>query len=492
MTLPSTQEIAPRRPSRATGLALLAGFAISCSTPAPPPAGRAPRSLTDPEPALPARLGHDYTIGARGPQLRKVAVDPGGPGEAAPYYAQLENDLGATLGTFNQVLRYFGYEGLRGDDLERLDPAILMDPAALVAAVPREELRKAVAAARLEAGDILSARFFAPRITDVAAKPENVTFGWRKIVRLRARVGSPAHVKGLASIWLLFNIFSNGSQPFTARSANNQVMLIRADGVTSVKPAYWMVFTGFDNLAGDGARIDHLNASFDSRHPGVVRGNRYYIPHACADCHGGLSGGQPAYDTAKLNYLDTDSWFDRTRDDFKTIPPGLGVIFDGGTDTNSEQFRKAFGVIYQLNAEIKAQNAATNGPGRDRFQLRAVNRWLELHQDDEQFADPFDRNIAPPAEAQWTKANQVDAQVLPLLNRYCVRCHSSLRYNIFDKPAVIQRKAAIQFYLQSTPPQPWSMPQDRNLDELAPHDKACLIRLLPLVGTSQPAACPTR
>ena len=467
----------------------MAGLAIACSTPTPPPSGRAPKSLTDPEPALPARLGDDFTIGARGPQLRQVAVDPGGPGEAAPYYAQLENDLGATLATFNQLLRYFGYAGLHGDDLERIDPAILMDPAALVAAVPREEFQKAVAAERLAADDILSARFFAPRITDVAAKPENVTLGWRKIVRLRARAGSPAHARGLASIWLMFNVFSNGGQPFNARSANNQVMLIRADGVTSLKPAYWMVFTGFDNLAGDGTRIDHLNASFDSRHPGVARGNRYYIPHACADCHGGLSGGQPAYDTAKLNYLDTDYWFDRTRDDFQTIDPAIGVIVDGGTDTGSERFRKAFGVIYKLNAEIKAQNAATNGPGRDHFQLRAVNRWLELHENNQQFASPFDRNIAAPGEAQWAKTNPVDAQVLPLLNRYCVRCHSSLRYSVFDKPAVIQRKAAIQFYLQSTIAKPWSMPQDRNLDELAPHDKACLVRLLPLVGTAQSAAC---
>jgi hypothetical protein len=472
--------------------ALVAIVAIACSSPPPRAAGRAPKSLTDVEPALPARLGDEFVIGARGPQRRKVAVDPGGPNEAAPYYAQLESDLGAPLGTFNHVLQYFGYRGLRGADLENLDPAILMDPAALVAAVPSDQFRQTVSALPLAADDILSARFFAPRITDVAARPEDVTLGWRKVVRLRARHGSPAHTKGLASIWLLLNIFSNDIDPFNTRSETNQVILIRADGVTSVKPAYWMVFSRFDNQAGGGSRIDYLNASFDSRHPRIAGGNRYYIPHACADCHGGLSGGQPAYDTGRLNYLDTDAWFDKTSDDFKTIDPALGVLFDGGPDTHSEQFRKAFGVIYTLNLEIKAQNAVTNGPGRDHFQLRAVNRWLQLHGNNVQFAGPFDRNIGAASDAQWTKTNQIDAQVLPLLNRYCVRCHSSLRYSVFDKPAVIQKKAAILSYLQSPPASPWAMPQDRNLEELARHDKACLIYLLPLVGSSESAVCPTR
>jgi hypothetical protein len=33
-------------------------------------------------------------------------------------------------------------------------------------------------------------------------------------------------------------------------------MLIRADGVMSWKPGYWLVFGGVDNPAGDGPRID--------------------------------------------------------------------------------------------------------------------------------------------------------------------------------------------------------------------------------------------
>jgi len=472
--------------------AVLAGLAIACSGPPPQTAGRAPKNLTEVEPALPARLGDEYTVGARGPLRRKVAVDPGDPAEAASYYAQVENDLGTSLTTFDQVLHYFGYKGLRGADLEVLDPSVLMDPAALTAAVRSDDFQKSVALVPLAADDIISTRFFAPRITEVSVQSAHVKLGWRKLVRLRARTGSPAHSKGLASAWLLLNVFSNDVRPFAARSSSNQVMLIRADGVTSLMPAYWMVFAGFDSAAGDGARIDYLNASFDHRNPEVASSNKYYLPHACADCHGGLSGGQPAYDRAKLNYLDTDLWIEKTRDDFKAIDPAIGVLFDGGADTTSEQYKRAFRVIYTLNTEIRAQNSATNGPGRDRFQLRAVDRWLQVHETSEQFVGPFDRNVAAATDAQWTSSNQIDAQVLPLLNRYCVRCHSPLRYTVLDKQAVIQKKSAMLAYLQGTTAQPWSMPQDRNLDELAPRDKACLIHLLPLVGTSEPAVCPTQ
>jgi hypothetical protein len=241
-----------------------------------------------------------------------------------------------------------------------------------------------------------------------------VKLGWRKLVRLRARHGSPAHRKGLASAWLLLNVFSNDARPFETRSSSNQVMLIRADGVTALRPAYWMVFAGFDSAAGDGARIDYLNARFDHRNPEVASGNKYYLPHACADCHGGLSGAQPAYDEAKLNHLDTDLWIERTRDDFQAIDPAPGVLFDGGADPHSEQYKRAFRVIYTLNTEIRAQNSAANGPGPDRFQLRAVERWLQVHATNEQFVGQFDRNVAAAADAHWTSSNQIDAQVLSL------------------------------------------------------------------------------
>lgn len=332
------------------------------------------------------------------PQRRNVAVDPGDPVEAASYYAQLESDLGASLTTFNQVLHYLGYTGLRGGDLESLDPSILMDPAALVGAVRQDEFKKAVAHTSLVADDILSTRFLAPRVTDVPVKSGQTKPGWRKIVRLRARHGSPAYTRGLSSAWLLFNVFANDARPFESRSSNNQVMLIRADGVTSLKPAYWMVFAGFDRASGDGGRIDYLNAGFDRRHPGVASGSKYYLPQACAECHGGLSGGQPAYDRASLNYLDTDHWIESTRDDFKAIDPRLGVLVDGGPDTTTEQFKRAFRVIYTLNTEIRAQNAETNGPGRDRLQLQAVDRWLRVHEGNAQFVGPFDRAATCPTQ----------------------------------------------------------------------------------------------
>ena len=495
MKAPGCQGIRLPSPFYPLCVAVLAALATACGSPDRQSASRAAYHAAETGDPLPGRLGSEWTIASRGPRPRPVAVDPGHPNEAGPYYAQLESDLGAPFTTFNRVLQYFGYNGLRGDDVENLEPAVLMDPVALAAAVQREEFQNAVKAVPLAPDDILCVRFFAPGITDVAGTPLAIRLGWRKVVRLRARAGSRAQTKGLASAWLLFNVFSNGIRPFDTKSANNQVMLIRADGVTSLKPAYWLVFEGVHNPAGDGRRIESLNASFDSRHPDVAHGNAYYVPRACAGCHGGLSGGQPAYDTARLNYLDTDHWFDRTRDDFRTIDPSLGVIVDGGNDTNSEQFKKAFAVVYRLNSEIKAQNTATNGPGGDQFQLRAVSRWLQVHENNIQFVDPFQRNIAAPTEPQWSRANQVDAQVLPLLNRYCSRCHSSLRYHVFDKPAVIEKKTGMVERLQKAVTDPLSMPQDRDLEglgELTRRDRACLIQLLPLVGTPQSSVCPPR
>src|SRR5688572_141552 len=271
-------------------LVAIAALAMACGNADRQPASRSPHNVAADDQSLPARVGTEWTIASRGPQQRPVAVDPGDPNEAALYYAQLESDLGAPFRTFNRVLHHFGYNGLRGDDLEDLDPAVLMDPVALVAAVQRDEFQRAVKEVPLVPDDILSARFFAPKITDVAVKPQDIKLGWRKVVRLRARAKSDAQAKGLASAWLLFNVFSNDVQPFNTKSANNQVMLIRADGVTSLKPAYWLVFGGVDNPAGDGRRLDFLNAGFDNRHPDVAHGNTYYVPRACADCHGGLSG----------------------------------------------------------------------------------------------------------------------------------------------------------------------------------------------------------
>jgi hypothetical protein len=303
---------------------------------------------------------------------------------------------------------------------------------------------------------------------------------------------SQAQQKGLSTAWLLFNVFSNEAKPFETKSKNNQAMLIRAKGSSLSKPVYWLVFGSVANADGDGDRINFLTASFDNRDPEIVPEGKYYVPRACADCHGGLR--EPDYAKAKLNYLDTDHWFDRTRDDFQTIQPGLGVVFDGGTDTQTEQFKRAFAIIYQLNQEIRDQNADLGDLSA--FQLRAVEKWLDLHKSNSDFVDIFDRNLAPAEGRQWSKQNSVDSQLLPLLNRYCFRCHSSLRYHIFDKNMVFARKGLMVRRLELPAENKFAMPQDRDLvslgqnDPMLLRDRNCMIQLLPLVGQEAADPCP--
>jgi hypothetical protein len=380
------------------------------------------------------RPGTDRIHTRQGAMDRTVMVDPGDPKEAPLYYESIEKELETPLPTFNAILTFLGYPGLTGREVEDLDPTTLMDPALLAATVTNAAFQASIKKVPLAADDVLAARFFAPKITDVSVKEGQPTVhGWRKVVRLRARAESPARSAGLVSGWLLFNVFSNDANPFGTRSANNQVMLIRGAPGETLKPVYWLVFEGVNNDAGDGRRIDFLNASFDNRFGGD---KKYYVPDACAHCHGGLVGDEPDYKAAKLNYFDTDHWFDRTKDDFQKLPPGVGVLFDGGPDTASEQFQKAFGVFQKLNAEVLAQNTIVDAR-TETFQSRAVARWLDLHKQNMAFVDIFDRNIAPSGGQQWTKDNPIDRQVLPLLNRYCFRCHSSIAFHMFDKDLVI-------------------------------------------------------
>src|ERR1051325_7837392 len=83
------------------------------------------------------------------------------------------------------------------------------------------------------------------------------------------------------------------------------------------------------------------------------------------------------------------------------------------------------------------------------------------------------------------------------MNRYCFRCHSSLRYSIFDRPAVVGEKKNILRFMTLDIKNPLKMPQDRNLDcWLADKEKILdLVRLLP--GPTPPPkptpspTCPT-
>jgi hypothetical protein len=259
-------------------------------------------------------------------------------------------------------------------------------------------------------------------------------------------------------------------------SANNQVMLVPREVRPGSDAVFWLVF---ENAATGGPRTDHLKATFDGGDQASSSGGNpvkpYYLPAACAQCHGGSAA------EGKLNYLDSDHWFDRTRagDDFSDLDAtSHGVLFDGGKVTSSPAFTAAFDVVAALNRQIRDQNAAVGG---EDFSLRAVEHWLALHAQSREFSDQIARALPPPASApsarQWTDTPE-DRRLLNDLNRYCFRCHSSVAYHVFDKEAVFRRRASMARRVELGPLRPGGMPQDRTLDGVVATDLARRLRAL--------------
>ncbi len=63
----------------------------------------------------------------------------------------------------------------------------------------------------------------------------------------------------------------------------------------------------------------------------------------------------------------------------------------------------------------------------------------------------------------WKADASPDKDLLPLLNQYCFRCHSSVNYHVFDRKAVVGRKSSIVGRVGATGT--LRMPQDRTLDD---------------------------
>lgn len=211
----------------------------------------------------------------------------------------------------------------------------------------------------------------------------------------------------------------------------------------------------------------HLTASFDAN---FLPQKNYFVPNACAQCHGTAGTGAT---NAKINYLDTDHWYDRVRPpdgDFKQVDR-KDVLVNGGD--------KALRVIYDLNARIRAQNQAVS-PGS--FQVRAVEKWLALHADcsgpsctDLSSFVPVYRGFKKPgSESVWTPGNQTDEELIPLLNQNCFRCHSSFKFHVFEKATVAEQKDMIEYYVSEG-----DMPPDRKLNDATKGKILELIRKLP-------------
>lgn len=383
--------------------------------------------------------------------------------DAKEYYEKLDSLLPQTKkATLDELLSSLGYDGLTAFDVERLAPDTLMDPAKLGADAPK-------LSPPTNKGDILATRFFAPKIVNYQVEqPADHGVGWRKLVRLNARTDSPAAKDGVSAAHLLFNYVGKGADidvfKAGARSQNNQVMFIGSGGPSSTPFARWSVYGEVVAPGQGGARILSLRAPFDA--PRLGGNADYYVPDACADCHDSDL-------RAKLNFLDTDHWIDRSADsDFAGVFPTskLGVLYDADPSLPPDDFKKAFerafDVVVELNKEIATQNEAIGVGGRH---LKAVKKWNENHKDGQRAHVPLtDRSLG---QTPWNTDLEPDRELLPLLNQYCYRCHSTIRYSLFDRDAVFDNLDEIKERLRINPKSPVErerqrrMPQDRLFSE---------------------------
>jgi hypothetical protein len=347
--------------------------------------------------------------------------------------------------------------------------------------------------------EIFASAFFAPKITDVSVSDGGaINLGWRKLVYLKARPGSAAESKGISSGFLLFNKFQGPGKwdldPIIARddksneSQTTQLMLVRAKGSALKNSIYFMVY---GPLSSGGQLQAFLTASFDARDPSIGPKGKYFVPNACAQCHGAeTTPNKYDLNKVKLNFLDTDHWFDRVQagDDFAFIQQHpYGVLYDGDKvfdikpeDTVSTKTQAAFNVLRQINERISQQNELVDEAVAPSFQTRAVRKWTALHASssttDFVHKDVFQRSLD--GSSAWSNATSPDRELLPLVNRYCYRCHSSVRFSIYDRDTVLRRKAAIKFRLTTTNTS-FAMPQDRVLSGETKQRLVDLVNALP-------------
>jgi hypothetical protein len=398
-------------------------------------------------------------------------VSHGKPEDATNYYQGLAKEIAFSTpdnifaSTLDTVASYLGYAGITGTDLQNLLPATLMNPDLLLAPntlTNRDAVIASLGPIAIRPDDILVSRFFAPKIMNVNEPEEKRKLGWRKLLRLRARFGSTAQAHHIAYGIILFNFFTDrDATPFgpNDNSLNTQVMLVTeftnvappgADGLSTL---YWL---DYDNLTNGGRLSLALNQTFDANNlPGSTNGVQpYYVPAGCVACHG-------SNDKAPLvNYLDTDHWFDRLDTDFRDVKAkNLPLLVDAQTnDTNALSYKTAFDVIRRFNAEADEQ-VRNAQPQHD--EALASQKWLELHNGSNDRFPPIARAIGP--EPRWSAQDANDIKTLETLNQYCFRCHGTVKYSVFNKQALHDRRPNARKRLQPDADVSLRMPTDRPL-----------------------------
>lgn len=178
--------------------------------------------------------------------------------------------------TLTDLAAYLGHNTLTAENLEFDLPETLM----------------ASGAAK---GDVLVSRFFAPKIMNVKFKEGDPEFkyGWRKLVRLKSQVNSPASENHIAAAVILFNTFTaQEEEPYKPenRSVNTQVMLLPEPefveplplqlGTGTMDTVYWLDYEK-TTAAGPGKLGYALEASFDANELPDGGNKPYFVPDGC-------------------------------------------------------------------------------------------------------------------------------------------------------------------------------------------------------------------
>lgn len=329
-------------------------------------------------------------------------------------------------------------------------------------------------------GAILATRFFAPKIMDMKLVQEGTPKpGWRKLVRLTPLDGSRAQRNEMASAWVLFNyILEPGDTPFQPQhvSSNNQVMLIPSpERIKKTRAAYWLVYDAFDSQVKGQLLRGIKGVQFELR-----TRDYYFTPQSCAQCHGGLDSADTVLKNGKLNFLDSDHWFDKRSAEVPVVAESE-VLFDA-----------QFEVLRQLNREIHEQNKRADefrihryadSAGRS-IQTRGTAQWLTIHETDDT-PQPVLRRALPPRCDDALVWEADDEELLIALDKYCYRCHNSVKdLNVFDKDLVVEERVLMAFFIDIG-----NMPQDRTLLE---DEKTRLINLLGKLSKFEPDTCRKR
>ena len=186
---------------------------------------------------------------------------------------------------------------------------------------------------------------------------------------------------------------------------------------------------------------------------------------------------------ATPHFLDTDYTLDRVQpgDDFHASvgESPFGALFDCGKDPESEQFRRGFATFRKLNEEILAHNRAVKTVP---LHIAGAENWMRVHADSDRHAPPLER--AWPGENGWKASKEVDRHLLPLLNRFCYRCHGTIYYSVYDRDTVAlladymgERLSAIDAAEH--------MPLDRDLEKTNPEEFEALKKWLGALAREQ-------